>query len=560
MKRTMTRLVLIFAVFLMIVLSFFLWIFRYSTDNIRQNVIHATTRQLEHAEYLLDSEIKEAELNALSVLSDRLTINFDDQFAAEKGSYQYLMAFQEMRGMLGNQMKNSEGIESITIYWPESKEVISSYETIFDAVEFYEALPDNGWIADNDRMFYVTSYPYNYLLKDSERSPAFRVVVELSRYHLDEIRQLISNTDNSRSLLLLPDGSSITDPNRTDRGILSSPGVKQSKIGNVVNTNIKYDGEEYMTFFQKSEKSGIQLITYLPLSKLMYPISRITTITIIGCFLFLVLALMLVRLFRENVASQVQRLVDNFKRVENGDFTTRIVDVSNNEFGYLAEQFNQMVAGGQRLLTSLANEQKSRDLAEMKQLQFQINPHFLYNSLAYIVSVAHNQEAVTNMSVHLADYYRYRTKTLQDSTLAAELKFAENYLVIMAMRKELDFTITVPEDLGEQPILPLLIQPLIENGIEHGIEGKEGAHRIRLEVIPLEDMIQIAVSDDGYGLSQPEINELLQALAMKQRPEKISVGLWNVNQRLVNRYGQRSSLNFKRNEMSGLTVYFNLPK
>lgn len=409
-------------------------------------------------------------------------------------------------------------------------------------------------------MFYVTSYPYNYLLTVENQIPDFRVIVELSRYHLDEIRQLISNSDNSNSLLLLPDGSSITEHTKTDKLILDALKKKGSYRDDVINTNIKYNNEDYMTFFRKSKKSGIQLITYLPVSKLMYPIFRITTVTIIGCLLFLVFALIIVKIFHANVSSQVQYLVQNFKRVEQGDYTTQITEIPKNEFGYLAKQFNHMVSASQRLLISLTNEQKSRNLAEMKQLQFQINPHFLYNSLSYIVSVSDNQEAVINMASHMANYYRYRTKTVNDSTLAEELKFTESYLVIMAIRKDIKFKISSPEELTNQPILPLLIQPLIENAVEHGIEGKEGAYRIFLEVNDLVKDYQIKVSDDGYGLSDLDIQRLMQTLSEKELPKTNSVGLWNVNNRLVNRYNESSKLYFKKNVMGGLTVYFYLPK
>lgn len=144
MKSIINRLFIVFTVFLLIVLTFFLWLFRYSTDNIQQNKIHSTNLQLEHAGYILDSEIKEAELNALSVLSDRLTINFTNHFNNDKQSYKYLKSFQDLRDMLSTQVKNSKGIESMTIYWPKQNETVSSYDILFDTLDFYGSTPNNG--------------------------------------------------------------------------------------------------------------------------------------------------------------------------------------------------------------------------------------------------------------------------------------------------------------------------------------------------------------------------------------------------------------------------------
>lgn len=560
MKKTIKWLLISFISLLVIVLLFFFWIFRYNASTMQENMIHATQKQLDHASYLLAAEVKEAELNAMSVISNQQIRFFETDLPEDLWDPLYTENYSQVRNTLLDQVENSEGIESLTVYWKESETIISSNAAIVDSQEFYSSLPKNGWFSDNNRLFFVTSFPYVYLPKAKAGTPQYYAVVELSRYHLEEIRQLTANTDNSRSLLLMPDETSITAETKMDKKAIRA--MRQDGAFSVSDKHGEFtiDDETYYYFTEENSKAQLRLITYLPFSPMTAAVARIARITVTVALVVLVIAIVIALLFYTNISVQVKRLVQKFKQVENGDYNTRITEIPNNEFGYVFDQFNQMVIGGQKLLESLSSEQRSRDAAEFKQLQFQINPHFLYNSLAYIVSISYDQEAVTNMAAHLADYYRYSTKSRVATTIGDEAKFAESYLEIMAMRKNLDYQLVVADSLKEEKILPLLLQPLIENAIEHGIEGKEGAYQIRVSVVERDDKIRIAVADDGYGLSRPEIRQLTDDLRKKERGEGVSVGLWNVHQRLLNRYGYDSALHFSRSQLGGLEVYFEIPK
>lgn len=379
----------------------------------------------------------------------------------------------------------------------------------------------------------------------------------MSRYYLEEIRQTLAAYDQSRSLLLFPDGTSLSKLSAIDQKILSKiTGIQEEQN----NQKITIDDKKYSYYLSTNSKSGIQMISYFHLSKLLEPVKKLGIVTMSAGVFLLGFAVYFVTLFYRSVTVQINRLVYYFKKVENGDFSTRIVEEPRNEFGYVFDQFNQMVQGGQALLESLSKEQKMRDLSEFKQMQLQIDPHFLYNSLAYIVSVADNQEAVVDMSSHLAQYYRYRTKARIKTVLEEELAFAENYLEIMTMRKELVYSIDFPDGLMDEPILPLIIQPLVENAIEHGIEGREGAFQVHILGETSAEYLKISVTDDGKGLRGGEIQELLTRINRKEVAEDESVGLWNVNQRLINHYGKESHLHFEVNEFGGLTVWFVIKK
>ena len=216
-----------------------------------------------------------------------------------------------------------------------------------------------------------------------------------------------------------------------------------------------------------------------------------------------------------------------------------------------------MVTRIRGLIDSIVKEQQLRSRAELRQLQLQINPHFLYNSLSYIETVADRPKAVTDMAVHLANYYRYCTKNKTMTTIGEEITYAKTYLSIMAMRKNIEYSISAPESLYPVKIIPLILQPLIENAVEHGIEERENAKHIYIKVQEWKKQtVRVEISDDGDGMTQEEIEALLERLNRKQREEDESVGLWNVNQRLINYYDDSARLHFGRSIWGGLLVSF----
>jgi sensor histidine kinase YesM len=248
--------------------------------------------------------------------------------------------------------------------------------------------------------------------------------------------------------------------------------------------------------------------------------------------------------------------------VEDGDLNTKILPLPDNEFAYVFEQFNWMTDRIRQLIDSTVKEQQLRSQAEMRQLQLQINPHFLYNCLSYIVTVAEKPKAVTQMAVLLSRYYRYCTKSKAVTTIGEEVAYAQAYLSIMAMRKSIECDVSVAEELYPLPVIPLILQPIIENAIEHGIEERENAKHVFVKAYPvIENRIRVEVSDDGSGMSREEMERLKLCLRKKESTEGEGIGLWNVNQRLINYYGETSGLEFDTSIWGGLRVSFTfLPK
>jgi two-component system sensor histidine kinase YesM len=166
-----------------------------------------------------------------------------------------------------------------------------------------------------------------------------------------------------------------------------------------------------------------------------------------------------------------------------------------------------------------------------------------------------NHEAVVAMSQNLSSYYRYTTRQERDFvSLSDELEFVGSYLEIQKLRRNrLEFAVELPPRLRKIDIPPLIVQPLVENAVLHGIEEKAGEGIIRVAVSDDGGKFRIVVDDNGKGLDEAARRELELSLS-EPMTEKTGCGLWNVNQRLQLRYGENAGVSIEPSDLGGLRV------
>jgi two-component system, sensor histidine kinase YesM len=204
----------------------------------------------------------------------------------------------------------------------------------------------------------------------------------------------------------------------------------------------------------------------------------------------------------------------------------------------------------------LAEQIQTRD-AKLKHLQAQINPHFLYNCLGFIINMTklNKKEAVLAMSHNLSDYYRYTIRLGDDMvTIEDEILLVKNYLEILNLRSfPIELTCHIPDDLMELSIPRLLLQPLIENSCIHGIEPLDQTGKIEIRCVETEGVLKISVGDNGVGLTDQKIGELK---IMINQPQKLvtNYGIWNVYHRLLFTYGETAKLELSHSNLGGLQV------
>lgn len=273
----------------------------------------------------------------------------------------------------------------------------------------------------------------------------------------------------------------------------------------------------------------------------------------------------------QGIIKPIGRLVQTSKQISDGNLYVEDIQLpQRDELGILAETFNQMLRNIRELLTrnleSLEKDKLVKEL-ELKALQSQINPHFLFNTLNVISKLAfiEGAEKTSDLSVSVSNLLRYSLQKLdQPVTLRSEVAHARDYFSILKarFRERVSFITEVDEDILEQPIPCLTLQPILENAFIHGIEGMEAGAVLKLIIKRTDDNILVEISDNGVGMDEATCQSLLSdSTNYFQRAKGHSTGLGtrNVYKRLCLFYNRENVMEIKSRKMEGTTVILRLP-
>ncbi|WP_261301960.1 sensor histidine kinase [Paenibacillus andongensis] len=317
---------------------------------------------------------------------------------------------------------------------------------------------------------------------------------------------------------------------------------------------VRLENKNYLVSSVKSPQLDWHLVDIVPLDQILGPISFSRNLFYLSMVLLFVVGISSSVLLYRNVQRPIRKLIRGLQSVQRGDFSVRIITAAHNEFSFLFHRFNDMSQQIQGLIENVLNEKlRARD-ATLKQLQAQINPHFLYNCLGYIVNMAQmkNEEAVVSMAYNLSAYYRYTTRMERETaSLDEEIRLIVNYLDIQKLRNgRIDYHIDIPEELLNLQVPRLLLQPIVENAVIHGVGKSYSSGEIRISGEMSNGYCRIYIDDDGPGLTEDQ----QKALNHKMREplqEKMGCGLWNTNQRIIHQFGDNSYLYFTKSLLGG---------
>lgn len=263
------------------------------------------------------------------------------------------------------------------------------------------------------------------------------------------------------------------------------------------------------------------------------------------------------------ISQPIKQLEFQMNRIENGDFNIDLVEVrGEDEVKHLTRSFNLMIARIRQLMSQIITEQEAKRKNELKALQAQINPHFLYNTLDSIIWMNENKnhKGVSNMTAALAKLFRISLSQGREIiSVNEEIQHAVSYLMIQKMRykNKFDYKIDLPEHLGEYTTLKLIIQPIIENSIYHGINKIPDKGEINIRVTSEENVLIYSISDNGYGINSEKLKHILTSESTSKHSS--GVGLKNVNERIKLYYGEDFGVFINSELEVGTTVYIRIP-
>lgn len=271
----------------------------------------------------------------------------------------------------------------------------------------------------------------------------------------------------------------------------------------------------------------------------------------------LLLNIFLVFTLIRTLIGPLHRLEDAIHQVRKGEYGTELADVGLEELRFLTDGFNRMSKTIERQQSNLITQQKLNQDAVMKQLQYQINPHFLFNSFYMVSRLARmeDNDYLADITQQLGQFYEYVTRNAQDMvTLETELDYVRSYCEIQSARFQNRIRIhleTAAPAYAKMRIPKLTIQPLMENAFEYGASKSAAQGVIALSIDYDRDFIEIHIEDNGPDISDMQICELQESVTQASDNREITA-LLNIHRRILLSCGEGSGLCFERSSLGGL--------
>jgi two-component system sensor histidine kinase YesM len=345
-----------------------------------------------------------------------------------------------------------------------------------------------------------------------------------------------------------------------------SPIIDEQRLADIPNQDweiLNIHNQDLMVKHQQIEKTDWNLVTVIPLREVFSPINEKRNQLFLVMFIIATLSYFLAYYISSFSTNRINQLLRGMRKVQAGDLDALITTYNKDEIGDLVENFNNML----QKITLLNQEQfqsgKALKQAELKTLQAQINPHFLYNSLDVIncVAINHNLPIISSMVVALTNFYKLGlNKGKEIVTIRDEIEHISLYVDIQNIRFEnsIQLIVELSDELYSYQILKITLQPLVENAILHGLfENPEQSGTIKITGQLESDYLMLYITDNGVGIPQEIIDQLLDP---QDSEDKHGFGIKNIQERIVLTYGEGFGLSISSTLGEGTTVSIKFPK
>ncbi|WP_240415997.1 sensor histidine kinase [Paenibacillus periandrae] len=397
----------------------------------------------------------------------------------------------------------------------------------------------------------------------------------------EKMQELVENTEltpNSTLYILNSRNEAIASNNANLRGALFKDllSVDRNSLTNGVKTTI--NGEDVIVQEKGLEQAdGWSIVSIIPVHELTTDMNAIKNISIIAGIGISLSMIILGYFFLNNLTRPVMGLVADMRKIGERDMGFRIKVRSTNEVGVLAYDINSMIDKMEEMTRNIFNTQGrlyeselSKKQAEFSALQSQINPHFLYNTLNCISSIGleYGSKEIAQITSSMSKIFRYSIKQDELVRISEEIQCIKAYLNIISIRYENKFSmeVNVDEKLLEMKTPKMILQPIVENSVYHGLESMDaGGHLSVSGHIDANGDVCFQVSDSGKGIDNDELESMKAKLNMEES-ERVrnnfdgkSIGLSNINNRIKLLFGEDYGVGIESQVGYGTTVIVKIP-
>ncbi|REE69742.1 two-component system sensor histidine kinase YesM [Paenibacillus taihuensis] len=441
----------------------------------------------------------------------------------------FIKHMDELPGRLVTQTFEAEG--NITVFYLEDTDAKSRGITLARSLNYLSL-----------------NYPYGILTMEvTER----------------EIYSLIEKETKNKSVIVADEDGGIITSGMKDASIRNIADIRALKGASATyNGSYLYseNGQEKMLVIQKPLRNGWRTVVMVPYDELLGQAGKATRKMLfisLGC---IAAAMIMIYATSQFMTKRFEWLLQQIRKVERGSFDLSNKPMGNDEVGQLSFALYKMASTIQGLINDVYKKEVAKKDAEMNSLQAQITPHFLYNTLASISALAikNNNMQVHEMADELARFYRISlNKGKKSISIAQEIKLTQHYLSIQKTRFDGLFNVhyKLDESLLNYITLKLIVQPFIENCINHAIWDDESGINIVIKLCADGDDIVFSIIDDGMGISRP-----ILARMTEQTEQPAGYGIYNVNQRIKLVYGDAYGVKVYSRIGIGTTVQIRIPR
>lgn len=338
----------------------------------------------------------------------------------------------------------------------------------------------------------------------------------------------------------------------------------------------KYEGKPSKIVVEnllpQSSVNGLKIISVFTIESIVSGANRISLLGFSIIMISLLIAVILIYIFSAMISKRMLVLNKDLNKVAMGDLNVVSHVTGNDEIGVLSRQFNNMVVNIRGLMDEVAESHKQKAQLELRQKEIklkmmasQINPHFLFNALESIRMKAH-MKGETEISAIVRMLGKMIRRNLEVGTrkiaLKDELEMVRCYLEIQTFRygnERLTFHLDTDPSGRDIEIPPLIIQPLVENAVVHGLDHIAEGGFVSLHTKLNGNMLRVEIADNGVGISEDKINQINDSLHDMEEDGDYRIGLRNVHQRLVMIYGDSCGLTINSTPGSGTRIRFEIP-
>ncbi|RCX09349.1 two-component system sensor histidine kinase YesM [Anaerobacterium chartisolvens] len=539
----------IFTILVSIIPVAFIGIFSYkvSQEYLKESVTKSAIMKSEAVNSKLEKYLSDIDDTSLMLISGYTL----QRFLTEQDMTKRYVYRNQLKSMLSSTVSSKTNMQSIIIYDKDGNMCLFETNTSNDMVlrgKAAENISSSGIYPEAQRL--MGRRIWTKLFQDVSQVSMIRVVNEMGgqkqigtiviNVDEDSLRKQIQDIDSE-------DGEQFIISEQSGGIIYSSTGEEYVPEGgggysqSSGHGTITHNNKKYLNIYYISDFCNWRMDTLIPLDVLFSKVGSIKQITIIMMLMCLLLVVAFSILLTNLLTKPITKLSILMGRVEEGDLEIRFHNSYKDEIGRLGQSFNSMIEKTKMLLRENTEKQKRLRIQELKALQAQINPHFLYNTIDTInwMAQAIDADAISEISIALANYYRLSlSRGAEVIRIADEVSQVKNYLTIQKIRydKYLNYEINISDEILDLHIIKLTLQPIVENAIYHGIKDMLENGIIRIDGRLEAGNVIFEVWDNGKGMSPERLLSVRESLG-KIRTE--GFGVSNTNERIKLFFGEK---------------------